>query len=118
MRQTERHLCKLFTFIIIKTFIDILFTPSTCFMTFIVHILTLFCHYCHVLKLKCLLEQIKIFQCGRSQFRTKGLIWQRYKTIQGDVVGQVRVILISSKILQEHVSLPYSQEFRVQDLQW
>lgn len=66
---------------------------------------------------QCLLEQIKIFQCCQSQLSAKHLIWQGHQSIQGDVVGQVWVILSFSKELEEQVPLSDTQVLGVQDLQ-
>lgn len=65
---------------------------------------------------KCLLEQIKIFQCGGSQICAKNLIWQGHQAVQGDVVGQVWVILSFSKVLEEQMALSDPQVLCIQDL--
>lgn len=65
---------------------------------------------------KRLLEQIKIFQCGRSQLSAKSLIGQRCQAVQGDVVGQGRVILSLSKVLEEQVALFDTQVLGIEDL--
>lgn len=65
---------------------------------------------------KCLLEQIKIFQCGQSQGRAKSLIRQGHQAVQRDVVGQGRVILSLSKVIKEHVALSDTQVLGIEDL--
>lgn len=65
---------------------------------------------------KCLLEQIKIFQCGQSQLCAKSLIRQRRQAVQGDVVGLRWVILSLSKVLEEQVALPDTQVLCIEDL--
>lgn len=65
---------------------------------------------------KCLLEQIEIFQCGQSQLGAKNIIGNRHQAVQGDVVGQIWVILSLSKVLEEQVALSDTQELGIEDL--
>lgn len=65
---------------------------------------------------KCLLEQIKIFQCGQSQHRAKSLIRYRHQAVQRDVVRQGWVILSLSKVLKEHVAFSDTQILGIEDL--
>lgn len=66
---------------------------------------------------KCLLEQIKIFQCGQGQICTEGLIWQGHQAVQGDVVGLAWVVLSFSQVLKEQMTFSDSQVLGIQDLQ-
>lgn len=68
-------------------------------------------------KSKCLLKEIKIFQCGQSQLSAKRLIWQRHQAVQRDVVGQGWIILSFSKILEEQVALSEAQVLGIEDLE-
>lgn len=65
---------------------------------------------------KSLLEQIKIFQCGQSQLSAKNLIRQRHQAVQGDVVGQGRVVLSLSEVLEKQVALFDTQVLGIEDL--
>lgn len=65
---------------------------------------------------ECLLKQIKIFQCGQSQLSAKRFIRQRNQAVQGDVVGQIWVILSLAKVLKEQVALSDTQILGIEDL--
>lgn len=67
-------------------------------------------------ELKCLLEQIKIFQCSQSKLGAKSLIRHRHQAVQGDVVGQSWIILSFSKVLEEQVALSDTQVLGIEDL--
>ena len=65
---------------------------------------------------KRLLEQIKIFQCGQSQLSAEHFIGQRHQAVQGDVVGQGRVVLSLSEVLEKQVALSDTQGIGIEDL--